>query len=95
MSRSAGAISYSSPVIGTDGTIYIGSSDYYLYAVNPFGSLKWRYQTGRRYILYLILYKCIFVLFDILIQNMLTLINNWSILIEHQQLHLIGIQFQL
>jgi hypothetical protein len=29
-----------------DGTIYIGSSDTYLYAINPDGTLKWSYQTG-------------------------------------------------
>jgi outer membrane protein assembly factor BamB len=33
----------SSPAIGADGTIYVGSSDSSLYAVNPDGSLKWRY----------------------------------------------------
>ena len=36
----------SSPAIGNDGTIYIGSEDTYLYAINPDGTLKWRYQTG-------------------------------------------------
>ncbi len=39
----------SSPVIGDDGTIYVGcggdNSNYgYLYAINPDGTLKWRYQ---------------------------------------------------
>jgi outer membrane protein assembly factor BamB len=37
----------SSPAIGTDGTIYVGSSDSALYAVNPDGTLKWRFLTGR------------------------------------------------
>ena len=37
---------YSSPAIGPDGTIYVGSQDDYLYAVNSNGSLKWRLQTG-------------------------------------------------
>jgi outer membrane protein assembly factor BamB len=37
---------YSSPAIGPDGTIYVGSSDSALYAVNPDGTLKWRYLTG-------------------------------------------------
>lgn len=32
----------SSPVVGSDGTIYFGSWDGYLYALNPDGSLKWR-----------------------------------------------------
>ena len=36
---------YSSPAIGSDGTIYVGSGDYYLYAINPDGSLKWKYKT--------------------------------------------------
>ena len=39
---------YSSPAIGPDGTIYVGSSDSSLYAVNPDGTLKWRYLTGER-----------------------------------------------
>lgn len=37
---------YSSPAIGPDGTIYVGSQDNYVYAVNSDGSLKWRVQTG-------------------------------------------------
>jgi outer membrane protein assembly factor BamB len=37
---------YSSPAIGPDGTIYVGSQDNYLYAVNSDGTLKWRRQTG-------------------------------------------------
>lgn len=36
----------SSPAIGTDGTIYIGSNNKTFYAVNPDGTLKWSYQTG-------------------------------------------------
>jgi outer membrane protein assembly factor BamB len=36
---------YSSPAIGPDGTIYVGSYDSALYAVNPNGTLKWRYLT--------------------------------------------------
>ncbi len=36
----------SSPAIGYDGTIYFGSYDKYLYAVNPDGSRKWSYKTG-------------------------------------------------
>ena len=40
-------IGYSSPAIGADGTIYIGSEDTYLYALNPNnGSMKWRYKIG-------------------------------------------------
>ncbi|HUO04838.1 MAG TPA: PQQ-binding-like beta-propeller repeat protein [Candidatus Binataceae bacterium] len=36
----------SSPSIGADNTIYIGSEDDYLYAVNSNGTLKWKYSTG-------------------------------------------------
>jgi len=38
----------SSPSIGFDGTIYIGASDYNLYAINPGGSLKWKYKTDNK-----------------------------------------------
>jgi len=42
---------YSSPAIGTDGTIYIGTweqalGDGDLYALNPDGTLKWKYDTN-------------------------------------------------
>lgn len=37
---------YSSPAIGLDGTIYCGSHDNYLYALNPNGTLKWKFDTG-------------------------------------------------
>ena len=37
---------YAFPAIGGDGTIYVGSSDHALYAINPDGSLKWTYTTG-------------------------------------------------
>ncbi len=36
---------FSSPAIGSDGTIYVGSTDRNLYAINPDGSLKWNYTT--------------------------------------------------
>jgi len=36
----------SSPAIGTDGTIYVGSDHAKFYALNPDGSLKWSYTTG-------------------------------------------------
>ena len=39
---------YSSPAVGPDGTIYVGSRDFSLYAINPDGSLKWSYATGDR-----------------------------------------------
>ena len=36
-----------SPVIDSDGTIYFGSSDTYLYAIHPNGSLKWKFEAER------------------------------------------------
>lgn len=36
----------SSPAIGADGTIYIGSVDHNLYAVNPKGTQKWKFATA-------------------------------------------------
>ncbi|MCK5561342.1 MAG: PQQ-binding-like beta-propeller repeat protein [Thermoplasmata archaeon] len=36
----------SSPAIGSDGTIYVGSDDYNLYAINPNGTKKWNFTTG-------------------------------------------------
>ena len=35
---------YSSPTIGGDGTVYIGSHDWHLYALNPNGELKWKFK---------------------------------------------------
>ena len=37
---------YSSPAIGSDGTLYVGSMDGRLYAVNPDGTQKWVFTTG-------------------------------------------------
>ena len=37
---------YSSPALAADGTVYVGSWDSCLYAINPDGMLRWRYQTG-------------------------------------------------
>jgi len=37
-------IEFSSPAIGGDGTIYIGCYDDHLYAMNPDGTLKWRFR---------------------------------------------------
>ncbi|MFX1450918.1 MAG: PQQ-binding-like beta-propeller repeat protein, partial [Promethearchaeota archaeon] len=34
------------PVIGADGTIYLGSADTYFYAINPDGTLKWKLKTN-------------------------------------------------
>ncbi|MBI5253051.1 MAG: PQQ-binding-like beta-propeller repeat protein [Euryarchaeota archaeon] len=36
----------SSPTIALDGTIYIGSHDNKLYALNPDGTLKWKFNAG-------------------------------------------------
>src|SRR6187549_3412873 len=35
-----------SPALGQDGTIYVGSDDQNLYAINPDGTKKWSYPTG-------------------------------------------------
>jgi len=40
-----GGILCSSPVIGEDGTVYFGSKDDNLYAINPDGTLKWKFKT--------------------------------------------------
>ena len=37
----------SSPTIASDGTIYIGSHDNKLYALNPDGTLKWKFSAGK------------------------------------------------
>lgn len=37
-----GGVTYSSPVVGPDGTIYVGNTDGELVAVNPDGSERWR-----------------------------------------------------
>lgn len=39
-------IHWSSPTLDSNGTIYFGSDDKYLYAINPNGSPKWRYYAG-------------------------------------------------
>ena len=40
------AVVYSSPAISSDGTIYVGSEDWYLYAIDSNGTLMWKYQTS-------------------------------------------------
>lgn len=47
VTTTSGSFDISSPVIGTDGTLYIGScsSDHSLYAFYPTGSVKWQYVT--------------------------------------------------
>jgi len=37
---------FSTPVIDGDGVVYFGSADHHFYAVNPDGTLKWRFKTG-------------------------------------------------
>jgi hypothetical protein len=37
---------FSTPVIGGDGTVYIGSGDTYFYALDSRGRLRWRLKTG-------------------------------------------------
>lgn len=44
--QAGGRIGTSSPAIGSDGTIYIGSWDNNLYAINSDGTKKWSYATG-------------------------------------------------
>lgn len=43
-----GARVFASPVVGHDGTIYIGSLDGQFVALEPDGSLKWRYSAGHK-----------------------------------------------
>jgi outer membrane protein assembly factor BamB len=45
-SFATGGFVTSSPAIGIDGTIYVGSYDFNLYAINPDGTLKWSFPTG-------------------------------------------------
>lgn len=45
-SAANGPIGFSSPAIGTDGTVYVGSLDGNLYAFASNGSLKWTVRTG-------------------------------------------------
>lgn len=36
----------SSPAVGPDGTLYVGSQDKHVYAIAPNGALRWRFLTG-------------------------------------------------
>ncbi len=38
---------WSSPVLGQDGTVYIGSYDDHLYAISKNGTVKWKFKIGR------------------------------------------------
>jgi outer membrane protein assembly factor BamB len=44
-----GARVHAAPVIGADGTIYVGSTDRSFVAIAPDGSLRWRYAGGDRF----------------------------------------------
>ena len=37
---------FSTPVIGGDGTVFIGSGDTWFYAIRPNGTLRWKLKTG-------------------------------------------------
>jgi outer membrane protein assembly factor BamB len=37
---------YSSPAVGDDGTVYVGSQDHFFYAVSPEGKVRWRVDLG-------------------------------------------------
>jgi len=37
---------FSTPVVGGDGTVYVGSADRFFYALNPDGSERWSVETG-------------------------------------------------
>ncbi|MFI5397655.1 MAG: PQQ-binding-like beta-propeller repeat protein [Candidatus Binatia bacterium] len=37
---------FSTPIIDSRGTIYVGSADHFFYAINPDGTERWRFQTG-------------------------------------------------
>jgi outer membrane protein assembly factor BamB len=37
---------FSTPIVGGDGTVYVGSADTYFYAVSARGKLRWRFKTG-------------------------------------------------
>ena len=37
---------FNTPVIDNKGIIYIGSADHFFYAINPDGTLNWKYETG-------------------------------------------------
>lgn len=43
-----GARVFASPVVGHDGAIYVGSLDGQFVALNPDGSLRWRYAAGEK-----------------------------------------------
>jgi outer membrane protein assembly factor BamB len=38
------------PAIGSDGTVYVGSDEGYFYAVSPEGNVKWRFTAGQYHV---------------------------------------------
>jgi outer membrane protein assembly factor BamB len=42
--------SFTPPTIGNDGTIYIGSTEKFCYAINPDGTEKWKFKTENTYV---------------------------------------------
>jgi len=46
---STGYAIFSSPAVGADGTIYVGTQGGSLYAINPNGTFKWSYPAGANY----------------------------------------------
>ena len=44
---STGSAIYGTPAVASDGTIYFGNNANTLYALNPNGTLKWTYNSGR------------------------------------------------
>ncbi len=41
-----GGVVFSSPIVGADNVVYVGSLDKKLYAINPDGTKKWEFATG-------------------------------------------------
>lgn len=37
---------FSSPVVDSEGTVYVGSADHFFYAIDKTGKLKWKFPTG-------------------------------------------------
>jgi outer membrane protein assembly factor BamB len=37
---------FSTPVVGSDGTVYVGSADDFFYAIRRTGKLRWKFRTG-------------------------------------------------
>lgn len=46
-SFSTGGPIFFTPSVGPDGTVFVGSADFSFYAVNPDGTMKWRFPTDR------------------------------------------------